>query len=665
MKDSIAQWKQTNGPGGGEIYNFAAVGNVLFTGTLYGGVYRSINNGITWNSIGLKGFFSFTFLSKDNYLFAGTERGIYRTSDQGSSWENINSGIGDMISGITCFASNGIKIYAGTSSGSLFVSSNNGDKWNAINGLSGRQLSKLDIRENILFATTYNSVFYSTNEGINWIASSGINSKSINCLYSNKNVFLAGTSNGIYSSTNNGINWSHTFNEVSSLDIYKIITKGNDIYAVAEYGIYRSTNSGLNWVNNNFWGATTIFANDSGLYAGTNSNGIYYTSDNGVNWTQRNTGLANKYVLCIAGNENIIFAGTHSDHIFFTTDKGDSWIKLDPGPYYVTSLAYSSTTLFAGNYFGYIYSSSNNGINWDILYATKTGVSISYLSVYGDTIIAGTSGNGIIRSNDKGKTWNSISSGFDQSFINCIVRKDNTLLAAAYEGILRSTDDGSTWQNVYRTTSWYYARYIIFNGSDILAGVDGKGLIKSDDNGISWKEIRSLDSWTVYNIAVQNNNIVVTNNYEGVSLSTNNGKSWTKKNMGFDSSSPYITSLFVQGQKVYIGTQFRSVMKCDLQELINSRQVSDDIPQIFAMYHNYPNPFNPYTKIDFSVLVSAHVKLRVFNSLGKEIKVLVNENLTPGNYEYEFNGESFSSGMYLYVLESNNTVITGKMILLK
>lgn len=92
---------------------------------------------------------------------------------------------------------------------------------------------------------------------------------------------------------------------------------------------------------------------------------------------------------------------------------------------------------------------------------------------------------------------------------------------------------------------------------------------------------------------------------------------------------------------------------------------SDLIPNSTELYQNYPNPFNPSTKIKFTLKQQSEVSLRVFDLLGKEISILINEELGSGSYSVDFNAENFSSGLYLYMLTVNGNIISKKMILEK
>jgi hypothetical protein len=85
----------------------------------------------------------------------------------------------------------------------------------------------------------------------------------------------------------------------------------------------------------------------------------------------------------------------------------------------------------------------------------------------------------------------------------------------------------------------------------------------------------------------------------------------------------------------------------------------------FNLEQNYPNPFNPSTTISFLIQSDQHVSLRVFNAIGKEVKTLVDSDLSKGSYSFNFNAEGLSSGLYLYKLESGEQVQIRKMVLLK
>jgi hypothetical protein len=89
------------------------------------------------------------------------------------------------------------------------------------------------------------------------------------------------------------------------------------------------------------------------------------------------------------------------------------------------------------------------------------------------------------------------------------------------------------------------------------------------------------------------------------------------------------------------------------------------VPDAFNLFNNYPNPFNPTTLITFDVPKAQQVKLRVFDMQGREISVLVNQNLAAGRYQVDFHGNNLASGVYFYSLEAADFYKVNKMVLIK
>jgi hypothetical protein len=85
----------------------------------------------------------------------------------------------------------------------------------------------------------------------------------------------------------------------------------------------------------------------------------------------------------------------------------------------------------------------------------------------------------------------------------------------------------------------------------------------------------------------------------------------------------------------------------------------------FALFQNYPNPFNPSTNISYSIPRNGLVTIKVYDILGKEVAVLVNEAKEAGIYSSTFNASELPSGIYFYTLTSGNFTATKKLILLK
>ena len=110
----------------------------------------------------------------------------------------------------------------------------------------------------------------------------------------------------------------------------------------------------------------------------------------------------------------------------------------------------------------------------------------------------------------------------------------------------------------------------------------------------------------------------------------------------------------VSGNSNTIGQTVTSV------ELANS-----EIPVLYSLSQNYPNPFNPATTIQFSIPKKDFIVLTVFNALGMQIEVLVNQHLPPGNYQVNWIPRAIPSGVYFYQLRVAEFVDTKRLLLIK
>jgi len=93
-------------------------------------------------------------------------------------------------------------------------------------------------------------------------------------------------------------------------------------------------------------------------------------------------------------------------------------------------------------------------------------------------------------------------------------------------------------------------------------------------------------------------------------------------------------------------------------------QLTDGI-NTYSLSNNYPNPFNPTTKISYTIPERSYVSLKIFNLLGSEVAELVKGEVEAGSYIIEFNASTLPSGIYFYRIQAENFVETKKMVLMK
>ncbi|HEY1872371.1 MAG TPA: hypothetical protein VGG71_15010, partial [Chitinophagaceae bacterium] len=166
-----AQWVKTAGPQGMNVNVFYQRGNTLFAGTSPKGVFKSLDNGVSWiaanNRIADKNVFS--FIANNNFLFAGTDSGVFRSPDNGVTWQAVNSGIEGKFVYSFKFAKG--FLFAGTSSG-LYKSPDEGITWFDAGGggISSSIIHDITFAPPHLVVIADNLIFYSDNNGNSWNA---------------------------------------------------------------------------------------------------------------------------------------------------------------------------------------------------------------------------------------------------------------------------------------------------------------------------------------------------------------------------------------------------------------------------------------------------------------------------------------------------------------
>lgn len=598
------------------MYNLSAncmtaIGNKLFVGTDENGIYTSTNDGTTWNQTSLNNKTVFSFAVSGSIIYAGTyNSGVHYSSDMGITWQQTSLASG-MINSLTV---SGSTIFAGTPGG--VKKSDNGLDWTSTS-LNSFNVLCITATNSILYAGTYgDGLFYSTNHGLNWSNANAPTSQIKSITSQGSNILMGGINTGFYVSSNYGLTWSHP--------VWS--QKGNQVYIH----------------NNTFLGGT-----DFGIFISTNS---------GVNWTQ--TSLNNQSVYSIATTNGLIYAGTHNRGVYTSKDNGLSWVNnthwnQGVGDSPIKSLLATESKIFAASNLG-IYSSTNYGYTWMgsgipfVNQIIKNGPDIYYCTDLWD----------IRKSTDGGTPWSWTIIPLPDIIIKTICISGNKLFAGTPNGILATTNEGMNWSSSGLNDKWI--NYLFVFGGNIFAGTR-EGLYFSQDNGLTWIP-RGLSNMSVLTFTTYGSTIFAGTS-TGVYLTKNNGETWIQKNQGIEDKT--VNGLLINEGYIIAGTMGSSVWRRDYIDIVGIEPISNEIPDKFSLHQNYPNPFNPTTNIKFDLKEKSNVKLIIYNSLGKEVAVLVNKELNAGSYNFDWNAANFSSGIYFYRMTTDKFVETRKMILVK
>lgn len=224
------------------------------------------------------------------------------------------------------------------------------------------------------------------------------------------------------------------------------------------------------------------------------------------------------------------------------------------------------------------------------------------------------------------------------------------------------------------------------NGDIDLAGIPIAGITEDFDGDIRnsvlpYKgadeadplpvELTSFTANVIGNDVLLNWTTATETNNSGFAIERSQSESeWTEIGFvpGFGTSTELRTYSYTDAE-LTSGVYFYRIKQIDYNGTYTYYELGSSVeittPEEFDLAQNYPNPFNPTTKIDYSIAQTANVQLVIFNSIGEEITVLVNETQPAGRYSVIFDAVSFSSGVYFYKLVAGDFISIKKMLLLK
>jgi hypothetical protein len=256
------------------------------------------------------------------------------------------------------------------------------------------------------------------------------------------------------------------------------------------------------------------------------------------------------------------------------------------------------------------------------------------LAVSGSYVFAGTNGAGVYRSSDSGLSWAPANEGLTNNAIWSLAVSGTYLYAGVTGGIFRSTDNAASWMQVENGVT---VLRVAANNSCVIArfGPNAGTLYLSTDHGTSWRDLNSETLWDdAWNVYIHNGYV--------------------------------FTAAWGKGSGVW---------RCRLDELVSCDQSQPAIPGGFLLQQNYPNPFNPVTHIRYQISDLRYVKLTVYDLLGREVAVLVDEEKPPGSYDVQFSAKGgsasgrdasgLSSGVYFYRLQAADFTQTKRLLLLR
>jgi photosystem II stability/assembly factor-like uncharacterized protein len=404
-------------------------------------------------------------------------------------------------------------------------------------------------------------------------------------------------------------------------------------------------------------------------------------------WVQQNSGtFSNLNAVCFV-DANTGYAVADSGYsvgiILKTSDGGSNWIRLYTGSRALTSVSFpNANTGFvcgSGNYGGHILlKTTNGGASWN---GGSYNDTLNIFSVYFLNSLTGFQvGNRwiikayvipcLLKSTDGGLSWNrQFLSNPPQGSLELVYFPDTLTGYTCGDGsVNKTTNTGMNWTPI-SSPGFSNSIYFINNQTGWAAG--NSFVYKTTNGGNNWNSYNVNGS--LFSLCFANDQIGWTCGSGGAIYgSTNGGINWTLQSSG---TTTYLYSLsFINSQTGWAVGALGKILKTTNGGITFIHPISNELPEQFSLYQNYPNPFNPATKIKFDVASNvkgrtSNVKLIIYDALGREVEILVNQQLERGTYEVEWSAtggaSNYSSGVYYYTLSTGEFSETRKAVLIK
>jgi hypothetical protein len=373
----------------------------------------------------------------------------------------------------------------------------------------------------------------------------------------------------------------------------------------------------------------------------------------------------------------------------------------------VFALAVSGTNLYASGWFtsaGGIPTENIakwDGTNWSALGNGLQGYgSVEALAVMGNnlyaggafTIASGGPGDLIAQWDMTASVWSSLgNNGGMNDRVNSLTTNGTDLYAGGqftFAGVIPANHiakwDGTNWSALGSGTDLRIGGSLVMMAGNLYVGgvFTTAGGVSANDiakwDGTNWSPLGSGMANGVEGLGVMGTNLYASGNFQTAGgVSANNiakwdGTNWSPLGSGMDNG---VWRLAVIGQDLYAGGAFITAggvnanyiakYSCGIPTSVNEGKNGNTLPKQFQLEQNYPNPFNPSSTIRYDIPKSSFVKISVYDILGREIRVLVNQVKSPGRYEITFNANGLASGVYFYKIRTEEFTQIKKMILMK
>jgi ligand-binding sensor domain-containing protein len=392
--------------------------------------------------------------------------------------------------------------------------------------------------------------------------------------------------------------------------------------------------------------------------------GVYRSTDGGAHWVKSTFGILGENIHILAADiAGKLYAGTEHGMLFRSADDGNTWDSLYNVSCPIRQILISGQKVYFGTWGTGVRISTDGGNSFSSSSITSSvGVLINAMAGNPSTgtLFVGTA-YGVHRTTNDGALWERVNNGLSDSSVTALfVTPTGRLYCGVVGGLVfTSSDNGTSWTEADSGLNGSYIWCFAQAMNKVFVGT-GLGVYSTADSGHYW-ESSGLGSSSILALATAKNGHLFAGDFQGPHRSTDGGATWARLGDGFVGNSARAIGVGADGY-AFVATDGNGIYRSTQKVVTSLSGQTDRVPAAFKLEQNYPNPFNPLTIIKYTVggtrglgLGASGVTLAVYDVLGRQVAVLVNERKAPGSYEVSFDGSGLASGVYVYRLTARQT----------
>ncbi len=632
------------------------------------GVTLSSDGGANWSHTDWGAFNNSVAVNSKGHIFLGSAASFWRSTSFGTSWDKVNFPKPPILS---LFITSSGKMLAGTGANGIYGSTDDGTSWTKLAlGVSddGVHIIRASRMGTLFCVTADYGLLRSTDDGLTWQTTDlAVRDISALAFDSDGNGWVGSKAGVFLRSSDDGSHWIEVQTGLAPAPMRAIFVSDQTGILLGREGeeLLRSFDQGRSWSpaggSGSFSSFRTIIAlRGDTLVAGT-MDGLARSTDAGRTWQA--IGIASGTILDMSAQpDGTLFMAFYGARCKISHDHCETFLDLGPTDFanHAVCLGFNRNGhIFVGMNEG-LYRSTNRGESWkrigDVL--PSTYIHAMAFDAHGNLYV-GTEA-GLSRSTNNGDDWSP--RVLIEYIHSLVIPSDSVIIAGAGGGIYRSSDGAKTWSLVKTAPppGKEVHALLAFDAVTLYAAWGDVGMIVSTDAGISWTTPPTMGNCaTIHCLRRDANGTIYAATDYGIFISHDRWKSWTNPHGGMRIDATKSVAVDRDGY-LYAGTAgggvYRSARPVTAIRTPHAAPISPVVTLSI-----FPNPSSGNATVEYSLPAAGHVRLELFDMLGRLLSVWEDADRDRGEYRLPCATSNLPPGCYLCRLTTVNSA-TSRMI---